>query len=108
MGRAASRPPIGACWMVGTEENGENVTMRCPGNVTQVVSKKQIMTPQQMVAANMRRRQRCGMCSAPPAFKTPDGTTNMLAPEVGYGRPFRWETARMLAGERYTHRVLRV
>lgn len=98
MGRSAARPPVAGCWMV--EDNSTTVVMRCPGGSTQIVPKSQIKTPFEMVNENMLRRQRCASsCSAPPAFKAPDGTTNMPIPEVGYGRPFRWEMARMLAGE---------
>jgi len=44
-------------------------------------------------------KNRCeNSCSAPPTWKT--GTaTNLPVEEVGYGRPFRWEMARMVAGE---------
>jgi hypothetical protein len=51
-----------------------------------------------MVKDNMYKRQTCeSHCDAPPEFFYEN--TKMPVPEVGYGRPFRWEMARMIAGD---------
>lgn len=97
MGRAAARPPVGGCWMV--EDLGNEVVMRCAGNITQKVAKRPIKTPQEMVSGGLYKRQRCDTsCSATPSWKRGDSVNNMPIEEVGYGRPFRWEMARMVAG----------
>ena len=78
------------------------VVMRCPNNVTHRVERKKILTPQMMVDnAGTRGRQKCEDASAPPVWKGPGGVGRMPIEEVGYGRPFRWEMARMVAGEEF-------
>ena len=104
MAAAAHKPKqttAGDCWKIGDLPHGH--IMRCKthyaGTVNITWPKKGIKTPQQMVLDGMRRRQKCNQCSTPPRFVKPDSQTAMPAPEVGYGRPFQWETARMLAGD---------
>jgi hypothetical protein len=105
MGRAASRQVSGSgCWKIADTPT-ENI-MRCRNvnNGQQNISwpKKNIKIPYLMVNQSMRRRQKCSQCSPPPAFvyANVQGTAKpMPAAEVGYGRPFKWETARMLAGD---------
>lgn len=98
MGRASdvSHLPGGGqgCWAVDDLGN-----MKCPGNVAYTSNKRSIKTPSEMVASGLRKRQLCSQCSAPPQFVAPDGTTPMPTAEVGYGRPFRWEMARKIAGD---------
>lgn len=99
MGRSAVRPTMsmGNCWRVS--ETDTEVQMRCTGNITKILTKRAIKAPEEMIQDGMYKRQQCkSHCDAPPDFKGPDGTTNMPVPEVGYGRPFRWEMARMIAG----------
>ena len=107
MGRPSLRPPVEGCWRVG--ETTDLVHMRCPNNVTLDIPKQQIKTPMQMVQDGMSKRQICkSHCSVPPKFKVRSannqtgyqtGYQDMPVPEVGYGRPFRWEMARMIAGD---------
>ena len=99
MGRAADKPALLDCWRVS--ESNTTVHMRCPGNLTLVVPKRMTKTPTEMVDDGMYKRQHCAThCDAPPKFVGGDGR-DMPVAEVGYGRPFRWEMARMLAGETY-------
>ena len=110
MGRTSTLPaPIvepNQCWKI--DDLPSAYVMRCKhvdqGRTNVTWPKKSIKTPYEMVANGMRRRQKCNQCSAPPKFVTQRKETDgdrrqMPAPEVGYGRPFQWETARMLAGD---------
>lgn len=98
MGRAAAF--VGkSCWKI--DDLPDANIMRCLNDpaVNVSASKQRIRTPYEMHDSAMRRRQLCAQCSAPPDFVLDDNATKMPAPEVGYGRPFRWETARVLAGD---------
>jgi hypothetical protein len=104
MGRAARRTGSGTdCWKIADTSTGN--VMRCKnvnsGQQDIQWLKKPIKTPYLMVNQSMRRRQKCNQCSPPPRFVYQHNTSvkSMPAPEVGYGRPFKWETARMLAGD---------
>lgn len=101
MGRPATKSTISqasGCWRV--EETNAEVVMRCPGNTTVRLPRRAIKTPMEMFQSGMARRQRCSdQCDAPPSFRGPNGAQSMPVPEVGYGSPFRWEMARMIAGE---------
>jgi hypothetical protein len=101
MGRAAaaSASSIKNCWKVN--ETDTSLTLQCEGssnNITRTLMKRTIKTPHQMIKDNMYKRQTCeSHCDAPPEFFYEN--TKMPVPEVGYGRPFRWEMARMIAGD---------
>lgn len=119
MGRAADIPATTiapgaaqeACWRVA--ETDAYVDMVCdPGATKKQLAKKPIMTPLEMVQQNMHKRQRCAdQCTAPPPHVVVQGaaasssgaaagTVHALpVAEVGYGRPFRWEAARVIAGD---------
>ena len=98
MGRAADKPALQNCWR--ESETNTTVQMRCPGNLKLVVPKRLTKTPAEMVRSGMYKRQRCSAdCDEPPKFVGGDGR-DMPVAEVGYGRPFRWEMARVLAGKK--------
>jgi hypothetical protein len=101
MGRASEFLGRQDCWKI-KDEKDRNV-MRCSSSPTtdREAKKKKIRTPFEMHESAMKKRQLCSQCSAPPEFvlDDDDDTKKMPVPEVGYGRPFKWETARMLAGD---------
>jgi hypothetical protein len=107
MGRAASSAAAGflgaaghVCWKIADKLDAN--IMRCKhvdnGQTNITWPKRVIKSPEQMYNESMRKRQQCRKCSPPPKFVLQNGQS-MPAPEVGYGRPFRWETARLLAGD---------
>jgi hypothetical protein len=101
MGRAATLPlDTRNCWAANFTATHANMYCDEGGSDGEhrEAPRRPIKSPHQMVAENLRSRQHCGQCSAAPSFHAPDGS-EMPVPEVGYGRPFRWEMARVLAGE---------
>lgn len=87
------------CWRIN--ETDTQVQLACSeyGYIVNL-TKTRIKTPYEMFTTTSnvpRTRQFCnGGCSAPPRFSS---ANNTILPEVGYGRPFRWEMARVIAGD---------
>ena len=95
-------------------ETASYVDMMCHRNgisKQERLTKRAILTPLEMVQRNMYKRQQCAdQCTAPPqhvvvqgassSMPSPAGTIHpMPVAEVGYGRPFQWEAARVIAGD---------
>ena len=88
---AVTAGPLSGCYILVETDTYMCPTFLQPKNITRLRAK----TVDELLGSPTRPR--LSDCSPPPTFKFENGTTTV--PEVSYGKPKRWEAARLLAND---------